>query len=229
MYRYSVGKYPLIVESKPIIIPSKEKVLIYKLELPIDIVAFIYKLVLDNLLVELEWVIDDEKVTTEIDQPVLYFDPPFLVEKYTTIYAYNPTDKDMIMKIQITGVTHRVLSIIEDITPTIVEPVEEKTPIKELEESTVTGEILDRKITVTDTIYMLYDDKNKGLNWTACYITNNGPSNVYFCINKWKRPEAPLIPGLTANIDLGERGAIKKIFFVCDKGETTTVYIRILK
>jgi len=201
------------------------------MRLPENLVAFIYQIEFNNLAVEWEWIIDGELVDIIIDKPILYFNPPFLVEKYTAISAYNPTDLDIIVKTSLSGVTHRVLSIMDGI-----EEVEEEKPgdieevtVKELKESTAKGEILDKKIEVSDTVYMLYDGKNKGLNWTACDITNRGPNNVYFCINKWRRPEAPLTPGLTANIDLGERGAIKKIFFICDKGETATVYIRVLK
>lgn len=91
------------------------------------------------------------------------------------------------------------------------------------------GKTRDMLLNITDAVYMHTDEKEGGLNWTTCSILNSGPNNVYFAINEWEQPTAPLLPGESINIDFERRGAIKKIWLICDTGETAQVRIYAIK
>jgi len=91
------------------------------------------------------------------------------------------------------------------------------------------GKLIDYRMTVTDKISVLYDKKDRGLNWIAFTLCNEGPNPVYFAVNEWERPEIPLEVGKCTSVSFNRRGAIKKIYFVCDKGKSTTVTIQGLK
>jgi hypothetical protein len=87
----------------------------------------------------------------------------------------------------------------------------------------------DRSIYVTDAIQDVYDVEYNGLNWFSCDIYNNGPDPVYYALNQWMEPEAPLLPNESISINLQHRRAIKKIFFKCASGGTATVSLHGLK
>ena len=91
------------------------------------------------------------------------------------------------------------------------------------------GEVTDMLTEVSDSVKMLYNEKSKGLNWSSFTVTNVGGSPVYMAVNTWRRPESPIYPGENIDVDFRQRGAIKKIYLVCDKGENTTVKIHAIK
>jgi len=227
MYKV-INNYPFSKIGKEKIGEGEEKVILH-FDVPAGCVAFLYKIGVD-LNVEWEWIIDDERVKDElgsINTPAFY-NPPYLIRKYIELKAKN-SGEEKIVNAFCEGLVYEELFLREKEEekeePKLIELVEE---IKEkLDEERTVGKVFDKKVEVTDKIYMLYE--KGGLNWTACDITNVGDNDVYFCVNEWKRPEAPLEPNLTANIDLGKKGAIKKIYFLCDSGKSTTVYIRVLK
>lgn len=232
--RISVGSFPLKREQSAIV-PKGKEVRVFYLNLPENIVCFVYKVAVSNY-TEWKWIIDGEMVDFNlVGGRTYHFDPPFLVKKSMEFYAKNDTDTDLIATVFCDGVCHKEVVIgerqqISPIPPQYDEIVKSLKEIKNtLEIKTAEGEVFDRKVEVTDAIKMLYDEKGKGLNWTACDITNAGPDPVYIAVNKWIRPESPLPPGLTTNIDFGKRGAIKKLYLVCDKGKRATVHIRVLK
>jgi len=82
-----------------------------------------------------------------------------------------------------------------------------------------------RQITVTDSIYDLFTEGGDRVDWTSVQICNNGPDDVYYDINDWTNPEAPLVPGQCQSIDFRRRGAITRIYFKCNNGETATVSV----
>jgi len=91
------------------------------------------------------------------------------------------------------------------------------------------GEVTDMTVNVSDTVKMLYNEKNRGLNWSSFTITNIGNSPVYMAVNTWRRPQSPIYPGENIDVDFKRRGAIKKIYLVCDRGQTSTVKIHAVK
>ena len=91
------------------------------------------------------------------------------------------------------------------------------------------GKQTDRYESVTDQVNMVYDEANHGLNWTSCSLVNDGPGGVYVAVNEWEQPTAPIPIGESIDIDLKQRYAIKKIYLVCDAGETSTVRLYALK
>ena len=234
MIRISVCNFPLknLTDLKQSAIVQKGKeVRVFYLKLPESIVCFVYKVAVSNN-TKWKWIIDGEEVDFHLEGNKIYhFDPPFLVRDFIEFYAKNDGNADTIATVFCDGVCHKEV-VIDRYTPPqdFSEVVNSLKEIKNaLEIKTAEGEVFDRKVDVTDTIKMLYEERSGGLNWTACDITNAGPDPVYIAINKWVRPESPLAPGLTTNIDLGKRGAIKKLYLVCDKGKRATVHIRVLK
>ena len=115
------------------------------------------------------------------------------------------------------------VSLMPEIKPVLVEIK------KEIEIDKPVGEQTDMYESVTDQVKMLYDEANHGLNWTSCSLVNDGPSGVYVAINNWRQPSAPISVGESINIDLKQRYAIKRIYLVCDAGETSTVRLYALK
>lgn len=91
------------------------------------------------------------------------------------------------------------------------------------------GTFENRTLTITDTITLLDEKRDGGLNWTSCDITNNGPAGVYLSVNTWNWAEAPLPSGQSINIDLKQRGAIKKMYFKTDTGTTANISLYIMK
>jgi len=232
MIRISLGKFPLknlVNPHQAIIVPKGEEIKVFSFYLPESVVCFIYKVMVSGN-VQWKWIIDGEEVDFNLESNKMYnFDPPYLVKEFVEFYAKNDTNTDLIATVFCDGICHRE-AVIGEKQADFSEVVNSLKEIKDtLEIKTAKGEVFDRKVEVTDTIKMLYDKKGRGLNWTACDITNAGPDPVYIAVNKWIRPESPLAPGLTTNIDLGKRGAIKKLYLVCDKGKKATVHIRVLK
>ena len=91
------------------------------------------------------------------------------------------------------------------------------------------GEVTDEFVSVTDAIYEVWDEKENGLNWSSFTLSNNGPSPVYVCVNKWRQPLAPIAVGRSMSVDLKQRGAIKKIFLKCDAGGNANVTMHAIK
>jgi len=211
---------------------ARKNTRVHHIEIPNGHVAFLYTAGINTNL-PYKLIIDNEEINEKIgsiDHPTV-FNPPYIAKKNISIYVENNSDIDKTIQTYINGIVYEELTL---------QPIEDKLELREIkeklgkiekikEQEQTVGVVFDKKINVTDKIKMLYDDENKGLNWTAVDITNMGPDPVYYCVNKWKSPEAPLHTNMTASIDLGRKNAIKKIYFVCDKGETATVYLRILK
>jgi hypothetical protein len=91
------------------------------------------------------------------------------------------------------------------------------------------GESTSELAAVADSVFELYDHQYGDLEYTSCSIINNGPDPVYFSVNKWEMPNAPLGVGASANIDLGRRCGIKRIFFICNNGQTASVTVHAIK
>jgi hypothetical protein len=91
------------------------------------------------------------------------------------------------------------------------------------------GTFENRTLIITDTITLLDEKRDGGLNYTSVDLTNNGPAGVYFSVNTWNWAEAPLPAGQSINIDLKKRGAIKKMYFKTDTGTTATINLYIMK
>ena len=211
--------------------PAGKEERIFYLEIPVGSVGFLYKIGVNRKEnISWIWIIDREIIHEEIGtlEMVAYYDPPFLIKRFIELRAKNNSDNDILLKAYCDGIYYGQRREQKQDTQKDIQMVELLKEIRDkLHEERTEGKVFDKKVEVTDKIKMLYEPG--GLNWTACDITNIGANDVYFCINKWKRPEAPLEPNLTANIDLGKKGAIKRIYFVCDSGKSTTVYIRVLK
>jgi hypothetical protein len=93
------------------------------------------------------------------------------------------------------------------------------------------GEVYDMTVDLTgNTVYTLdKTDNGDELDWASCTIINKGPGNLYVSVNKWVRPKDPLGVGDTMPINMGQRGAIKKIFLVSEANQTTTVKIQAMR
>jgi len=84
------------------------------------------------------------------------------------------------------------------------------------------GTTENRKVLVSgDAVEMLTEDRYRGLNWISCDITNIGPGVLYYDVNEWRNPEHPLQVGGSVSVNLGQKGAIKKLFFSSNAGTTT--------
>jgi len=81
---------------------------------------------------------------------------------------------------------------------------------------------------ITDDIFEVYK-KTDYLPWQSFDLTNVGPNPVYFSVNKWLSPEAPLPVGQSINIDFKAKGGIRKVFLKCDRGETAKVLFYVVK
>jgi len=91
------------------------------------------------------------------------------------------------------------------------------------------GRFESRTLTITDVVTLLDEKRDGGLNYTSVDITNAGPNSVFFSINSTDFPEAPLLVNQSINIDFKNKGRIKKMYFRCNRGETATVYLYIMK
>ena len=107
---------------------------------------------------------------------------------------------------------------------TILEEIKE-----EIEREKPVGEIVSNlSINVTDAIIDLCQQK-EGFPWSSFDLTNVGPSPVYFSVNHWDSPEAPLPAGQSINVDLKKRGAIKRVYLKCDQGLNTVVNLYVVR
>lgn len=170
----------------------------------------------------------------QIDSPRA-FDPPYLIRSYVEIRAKNSTRLEPMLSAFAGGnaYTSQEIGQIEPIRPleplsTVLSDIRE-----DLEKKTPKGEVTDELITVTDQVYLLdglaAGDGEADLNWTSFSIQNQGPGNLYFTVNKWKQPQAPIEVGGVRNVDFSSRGSIKKIYMVSDSGSTTVASIHALK
>jgi len=93
------------------------------------------------------------------------------------------------------------------------------------------GEVIDLKVDVSDSITEVSNQSGEGYNlpWTSFDMDVNGVDPVYFSVNNWYSPQAPIRPGGTIHIDLKRQGAIKKVFLKCDKGQSSSVSFYIVK
>jgi hypothetical protein len=181
------------------------------------------------------WVVDEEVIEQNVDDLGIFesprlFAPPYVVKSYIEIRARNDSGHELTLETSVDGCIYGPpMDVIEPVRP--IEPLTSiLTDIREdMQKKTPLGEVVDELITVTDSVYLLEDKKEGGLNWTSCSITNMGAGNLYFTVNKWKNPEAPIPVGGVQNIDLSARGAIKKIYLKSDVGNTTVASIHALK
>lgn len=90
-------------------------------------------------------------------------------------------------------------------------------------------EFYDKGVNVTDQITEVYDEQRHGLQWEKFDITNNGPDPVYFSVNKWESPEAPLIAGLTIHVDYKDKGLINRVYLRCDIGNRANVSFFVMR
>ena len=214
------------------LVPSNEKKRVFYFKIPEGMTGFIYKVILTKVEgIEWFWYIDDEIVPIENEEED--FDPPYLVKKYVEFEAKNNTINDLLLNVSCQGMCYGE-EVIHVPTNVRLTPVSQEAYIlreikEELKQQVPQGVMSDKLAKVTDEVTVLYNEKEKGLNWSAFTIRNAGPDNVYLCVNKWRMPEAPLPEGETEHIDLGQKKAIKKVFLVCDPGETATVGIHYLK
>lgn len=190
--------------------------------------------------VKWSFVIDGEVVEENMDtlgtlENPRAFEPPYLIRSYIEIRAKNTTRQTPTLAALATGdaYTSQEIGQIEPIKP--LEPLTTVvTDIREdLERKTPKGEVTDELITVTDTVYLLdgtaTGEGEPDLNWTSFSLMNMGPGLLYFTVNKWRQPEAPIEVGGVRNVDFSSRGSIKKIYLLSDTGNTTTASIHALK
>jgi len=187
-----------------------------------------------SFIVDGEVVEEDLDTLGTLDAP-RKFDPPYLVRSYVEIRAKNGKASTPVLRAYAGGsaFTSDQIGQIEPIRPleplaTVLSDIRE-----DLERKTPKGEVTDELIVVTDHVYLL-DGKATGngendLSWTSFSIQNQGPGNLYFAVNTWKQPNAPIEVGGVRNVDLSARGAIKKIYLLSDPGSTTTASIHALK
>ena len=100
--------------------------------------------------------------------------------------------------------------------------------LKPAMETTPTGELRDLNVNVSEQIREVFRPA-EGLPCTSFDMDNNGPDPVYFCVNRWINPQAPLNPGQSIHVDLKRQGAIKKIYLKCARGQNSNVSFFILK
>lgn len=91
------------------------------------------------------------------------------------------------------------------------------------------GEAFDMEVNATAGITEIYDPTTHKIPWTSFDMNNNGPDPVYFCVNEWRDPQAPLMPGKSINVDMKKQGAIKKVYLKCDQGKTANISFYIIK
>ena len=89
------------------------------------------------------------------------------------------------------------------------------------------GLVFNRSYDVTDQLLMIDQQREHAFPITSFDLTNVGPNPIYFSVNEWDWPEAPLPVNQSININLKRQGAINKVYLKCDSGETSkaTMYI----
>jgi len=90
-------------------------------------------------------------------------------------------------------------------------------------------EFYDKGVNVTDQITEVYDEKRHGLQWEEFDLTNNGPDPVYFSVNKWESPEAPLTAGLSLHVDYKNKGLVNRVYLKCATGRTANVSFFVMR
>jgi len=111
-------------------------------------------------------------------------------------------------------------------------PVEsvETMPVAEEKARLDTLDIFDLNVDVTDKVEDIHISKAKyKLPWTSFDLDNNGPDPVFFSVNKWNSPQAPLNAGQSIHINLKKSRGIRRVFLKCDKGQNTNVSLFIHK
>lgn len=221
-------------------IPAKTEMTIYKVDIPQGYAGYLYSLA--SSCPNSSLYIDDTyvpEVIGSLNSPSS-FSPPYLVTKNMQVKAYNDTDAEGFIIVSCKGELYQGMGVAQVLAPAesateklLAQIKDELTEIKKnakpKPEELDAFEIVDDFITVTDQVYLLYDDAEQGLKWSSCSLINKGPGDVYFSVNSWKKPNAPLAIGEAAHIDLGVEEAIKRIYFICDTGKNTQVKINALK
>ena len=203
---------------------------------PPKYVGFLYMLgSSDNPNVTWFWYIDGEKVEESqrslgnMNQPTV-FNPPFVIKKSVEIKVFNNNDETVLFEVFCGGDCYplpdpiALQPLLHDESNALLKDIK-----TELQSTKPKGEVTDELVDVTSAVYDLYIEGPDGLAWTTCSIVNQGPNDVYVAVNVWKQPDAPLPTGESMNIDLGVRGAIKRIYMVCNAGETATVRLHAIK
>lgn len=126
-----------------------------------------------------------------------------------------------------------ILSYAKEMATAIIANQQVKTMVKTPEEAKLVEKIgieqtLNLSYNVTDQIIEIYKQTDY-LPWSNFDLTNEGPNPVYFCVNKWLSPEAPLHVGRTINVPFKQKGGIKKVYLKCDKGQSAKVMFYINK
>jgi len=217
-------------------------------EMPAEHVGFLSKLISNQYPgVVWSWYIDGELIEENIESIVGdVYDPPYVVKRGLEVVARNDSEMEILLEVICDGDFYAIPEKVQ--SPTLVQPLmlkpfpvvtQEGKAVKkiltdirdEMKSQVPLGEITDEYLDITDAVYLLYDEKNEGnsLEWTSCGVANRGPNDVFVAVNEWKVPEAPIVPGESQNFDLHRRGAIKRLYLICNSGETARVKIHALK
>ena len=183
------------------IVPARKEIKVLHLNMPQGYVGFLDACGVTEGVIW-KFIIDDEEIKENLGTVAKpsFFDPPHVVKKYIELVAKNDTDTDIIAQAYVNGVCY----VDTRAGGQIITKEEKKKEPEEVKIETIKPQkyiLFDKKIEVTDRIKML-DDKGRGLNWTNVDITNAGPDPIYFAVNEWRRPEAPLDPNMTTNLSL---------------------------
>jgi len=223
-----------------VILPCGEMKRVFYGKLPDNHVGFLNQLSSNSSQgVLLSWTIDGEEILHDETQfgngvSPLIFDPPYVVHDNIEVYARNTTCNDARVEIYCDGNYYQDTPARKgNIYPQYREPAPLLPVLEEIRDTLKNekpkGESTSELITTTDSVYELYDRQYGDLGYTSCSIINTGPDPVYFSVNKWEMPNASLGVGESANVDLGRRCGIKRLFFICESGKTATVKVHAIK
>ena len=234
-------------------LPSNEEGVVFFGEIPQGYVGFLEKIASNYIEgIKWSWYIDDELIEIDIEEPIgdlvnpTDFNPPYVINHAIKVVAKNESDSSVLLEVFCDGNYYKIPDRIQPATlmqPLMLQPLEVQTQegksvktlltdIKaEIQNQVPKGVTDDKYLAITEVIYLFDERTNNGepLNYTSCSIINTGPDNVYVAINEWKNPEAPITPGESHNFDFSRRGAIKKIYLICNAGETANVKIHAMK
>lgn len=230
--------------------PGEESIVFFG-QIPKGNVGFLYNIASNySDGVTWSWFIDDEPIESDVMEPLgdmnspMVFEPPYVVKMSVRVVAKNESEYVVDLSVFCDGKYFLIPDKVQPSTlfrPLMLQPLEVQTQeeksvrmllsdIKEEIQNQVPAGVSDDKyLAVTDVICMYTGSDDGPLNYTSCSVVNTGPNNVYVSVNEWNNPEAPITPGESQNFDFSRRGAIKKIFLICNAGETANVKIHAMK